>query len=152
MPLPNKISSPEVILSSLFVSFVPLSVWAVIALQIEPDDEREAAFCLGLLSEAGAHVSYYEGRTIKILGENLSSPPNASEVSEDGRVAATRFLFSSPSPEKLHERLTDCHNELTEITRKYVWHSCGYFSSGPLLSNDWSDREWHEFQILTETM
>lgn len=135
-------------IGALILSIAPIALWAVMALPIHPEVEREAAFCLGILEGGGSHISFADGRAIQLLGERLSNAPETSPASHEGRLAAARFLSGSPSPEQLTNRLMTCRADLSEIIQGYLWHSCGYGVGA--LSGDWSMRDRTDFYELTE--
>lgn len=135
-------------IGALTLSVVPFALWAVMAFPIQPEDEREAAFCLGLLEGGGSHINFADGRAIQLLGERLSYLPEASPASQEGRLAAASFLSESPSPERLTNRLMTCRADLSEMIQVYFWRSCGYGIGA--LSDDWSIRDQTDFYELTE--
>lgn len=133
---------------ALILSVVPIALWAVAAMRIHPEHEREAAFCLAVLEAGGSHINFADGRAIQLLGERLSYFPEASPESQEGRLAAESFLSESPSPERLANRLMTCRTDLFEMIQVYFWRSCGYGIGA--LSDDWSMRDQTDFYELTE--
>ena len=136
------------VIGASLLSLVPAALWAVMALRIHPEHEREAAFCLGILEGGASHVTFADGRAIQLLGESLSYVPEASPASHEGRLAAAEFLSGYPSTEQLANRLMACRADLTSIIQRYRWHSCGYGVGA--LSDDWSIRDRTDFHVLTE--
>ncbi|MCR9069882.1 MAG: hypothetical protein NXH79_13650 [Rhodobacteraceae bacterium] len=135
-------------IAAVFLALTSVAAWAVLALRIHPEHEREAAFCLGILESGGSQISFADGRAIQLLGERLSYIPETSPPSHEGRLAAVEFLSGYPSTEQLANRLMACRADLTSIIQRYLLRSCGYGVGA--LSDDWSIRDRTDFYELTE--
>lgn len=130
------------------LSFNPTPGWGVVALKIQPEHEYEAAFCLGLLSEVDTSISFDGKRKIQLAAESLSFAPQESMVSHKGRLDAAVFVSEHPDEAIMLARMNICNQELSEILKEYVAHSCG-FGIGSLASK-WSMSEVSDFHKVFE--
>lgn len=131
---------------AVMLSFNPTASWGVVELKIEPEHEYEAAFCLGLLGEVAPQIDFDNARKIELIAESLSFAPDRSLVSRQGRLAAAGLIAENPSMAMVSSRLNVCSDNLGNVIKSYLAHSCG-FGIGAL-SEEWSSLDLQAFYDL----
>jgi hypothetical protein len=87
-------------------------------------------------------------KKIQLAAESLSFAPQESMVSQKGRLDASVFVSAHPDVAILLARMNTCNEDLSEIIKEYLAHSCG-FGIGSLGSK-WSMSEVSEFHEFFE--
>lgn len=142
-----RVSSTAAAMATVYLS-LSSPAEAVKALEIAPQLEQEAAFCLHLVESIAEGDFNKNTRIIQLLAQSFSYLPDESTFSRTGVAYAQAYLDSRPKPAELLQRLDQCRRDLSGAAAVYNGHSCG-FGVGTI-SKRWSELEYTEHAILLQ--